>query len=596
MLIITQLPDKRLSIKTDYFYRKRIKAIPTAVFNFESKEWIIDSCMFNRLEHDFAGELVFKTPRWVILNQPMPDMSAMYKIANTNIQTPTLKLNPYDYQDYGIRFMIDRILNKGFVLNADDVGLGKTVETIATLKWFIENKGVNKILIICKKSIKTQWIDEINKFSDISQSFWIGKTGHTVPQRKKAYKAFETASSGILVVNYHVFLNDMTILKALNIDFVVIDEVHTVKSRTGVINRNISQIVKGKPTVFLTGTPIMSKPEDIFGIVKIVNPQYFGNWNIFAATFIQYEYGGPYGTRVVGGKQLDTLRKMVQDIVIRRTEYEVSIQLPKTVMAQIDCVMDTTQEKILVKIHEAQDDIAMNINKLKVNGVIPDYNQDKANQLESKSKGLIAARQAASTDPRLFSMSSSKMMKEVFGSLVPTSYKRSQKSETIIDILEDIISSGDKVILFTKFRTCALMIANDIKKELKETVLMYTGAENDNIRDKVIHDFKNTNSCNILIGTEAMCEGLNLQNARYVINIDQPDTLAIKTQRIGRSRRAGSVYDSITVYDMITSDSIKAKSKDVERLTNISNNQNLTDALISIDESQRISLLQAMQN
>lgn len=81
-----------------------------------------------------------------------------------------------------------------------------------------------------------------------------------------------------------------------------------------------------------------------------------------------------------------------------------------------------------------------------------------------------------------------------------------------------------------------------------------------------------------------------------MINIDQPDTLAIKTQRIGRSRRAGSAYDSITVYDTITNDSIKAKSKDEERLNNINNNQNLTDALVSIDESQRIALINQMQN
>ena len=54
----------------------------------------------------------------------MPDMSKMYEITDKSIVAPTLKLKPYDYQDYGIRFMIDKILKNGFVLNADDVGLG----------------------------------------------------------------------------------------------------------------------------------------------------------------------------------------------------------------------------------------------------------------------------------------------------------------------------------------------------------------------------------------------------------------------------------------------------------------------------------------
>ena len=92
-----------------------------------------------------------------------------------------------------------------------------------------------------------------------------------------------------------------------------------------------------------------------------------------------------------------------------------------------------------------------------------------------------------------------------------------------------------------------------------------------------------------------MAEGLNLQNAKYIINIDQPDTLAIKTQRIGRTRRAGSQFDNVIIYDMITSSSTKAQSKDEERLENILNNQNITDALVSIDDAQRKALINAMK-
>ena len=90
MLVITQLPDKRLSIKAHYFYRDRIKFMPTASFNFETKEWIVESRILKMLEAEFSGELVYKTPRWVILNQPMPDMSAMYKLFDTSIQAPVL--------------------------------------------------------------------------------------------------------------------------------------------------------------------------------------------------------------------------------------------------------------------------------------------------------------------------------------------------------------------------------------------------------------------------------------------------------------------------------------------------------------------------
>lgn len=88
---------------------------------------------------------------------------------------------------------------------------------------------------------------------------------------------------------------------------------------------------------------------------------------------------------------------------------------------------------------------------------------------------------------------------------------------------------------------------------------------------------------------------VNLQVAKYVINIDQPDTFAIKTQRIGRARRVGSQFNNVVVYDMITMSTDKARSKDEERLENIEKNQNLTDALVNIDDAQREALIKAMK-
>ena len=190
------------------------------------------------------------------------------------------------------------------------------------------------------------------------------------------------------------------------------------------------------------------------------------------------------------------------------------------------------------------------------------------------------------------------MMKTQFGQLIPKSYTMSQKSEAILDTVDDIVMSGDKVILFTKYRTCANMIADDIKNILKIPVLLYTGTENETAREDALSKFCNTASYNVLIGTEALAEGVNLQVAKYVINIDQPDTFAIKVQRIGRARRVGSNFSNVIVYDMITLDSStneKIKSKDIERLNNIEKNQDLISALVSLDEAQSKALVAAMK-
>ena len=594
MLTITQLPDKRLAIKCNYYYRNRLHNIPTAYFDPNIKQWIVEPYMLGTLEREFHGELVYKTPRWVILNEPMPDLSKMYEITDKSIKAPELKLKPYDYQDYGIRFMIDKLLQYNMVLNADSVGTGKTVQAIATIKWFIENKGIQKILIVCKKSIKKQWADEFKKFTYLDKSFYIGYTQETPAKRKKVYQEFNDSTNGILITNYHSFLNDSSILKKIDIDFVVIDEAHSVKARTGKLNNNIASVVRGKPIIFLTGTPVMSKPEDIFGIIQIADPDYFGPWKEFSKEYLVYAMTN-FGYNAIGAKNLDKLREKVQNILIRRTEYEVSVQLPEVNIIKKMCSMDYVQEKLLSDITLKQQEILDNMNKCKdKNGKV--FNPKLFNALDAQSKALIAARQAASTDPRTFLLSPSKMFKEGFGAVIPKSYKGSDKSESIVDLVEDIVDSGNKVILFSKFRTTVVLLANDIQNKLKQNVLLYTGSEDGEIRDNNIDLFNNSSDYNILLGTDALAEGVNLQVAKYVINIDQPDTYAIKTQRIGRVRRVSSKFNNVIVYDMITEDGASVRSKDVERLENIEKNKDLTDALVNIDESQRQALIKAQKS
>ena len=594
MLVLTQLPDERLAVKCDYFYRSRMHKIPTAFFAPNLKQWIMQPFVLGTFEKEFEGEIVYKTPRWVILKEPMPDMSAMYEITDKSIKTPDLKLKPYDYQDYGIRFMIDKLLQYNMVLNADSVGTGKTVQTIGVIKWFIENKGFNKFLIICKKSIKRQWQQEFDKFTNLSDDFNILYTKETAANRKKVYKEFDFSKKGILITNYHSFLNDTDLIKDLDYDMVVIDEAHSIKARNGVLNNNISEAVVGKPVVFLTGTPVMSKPEDIFGIIKIANPNYFGKWTPFAKEYLVYANTN-FGVQMVGAKNLDKLREKVQNVLIRRTEYDISIQLPKTNLVKKECTMDNTQVKLLQLVHDTQVDIMNKMNSLRDNKTGAIKNKQAYDALDAQSKALIAARQAASTDPRMFLMSPSKLMKEHFGQIIPKSYKGSDKTESIIDIVEDIVEEGNKVILFSKFRTSVLLMAQEIANKLKINTLLYTGSESGEVRDQNLELFNTSVFHNVLLGTDALAEGVNLQVAKYVINIDQPDTFAIKTQRIGRARRASSTFDNIVVYDMITMDSDNVKSKDVERLQNIEDNKDLNDALISLDDSQSIALQNAMK-
>ena len=190
----------------------------------------------------------------------------------------------------------------------------------------------------------------------------------------------------------------------------------------------------------------------------------------------------------------------------------------------------------------------------------------------------------------MFYMSTSQYLQKNFLQFVPNNYKYSSKVEKLVDIVDNIVDSGHKAIIFTKFRTSALLIQEQLKKDLKLESLLYTGKENESQRDNNINLFKNDDDYKILIATEAGAEGLNLTVAKYVINFNLPDTAAIYTQRIGRIRRVSSTFNNVIVYNLLTDN-----SKDTERWENIERNRNLEGALVSVDEAQQEALINAMK-
>lgn len=95
-----------------------------------------------------------------------------------------------------------------------------------TLKHLIEQEGVERILIACKKSIKRQWVQEIEKFTDIGDSFKIMTVDGNKNQREKTYKEFDQELCGILVMNYHLIMNDIDMLKKLGFELLVVELLH----------------------------------------------------------------------------------------------------------------------------------------------------------------------------------------------------------------------------------------------------------------------------------------------------------------------------------------------------------------------------------
>lgn len=572
-----------LNISAAYPYGERIKKIKGAYWDGTIKQWHIYKTQLYDLMNDFKGEIYFKTPLWEILGQEPPDVSSEYKL-DPSLKLPSMKLSLYPYQEYGAKFVTDKIIKHKFAICADGVGLGKTPTAIAVMNWFAQNRNLNRFLIIVKKSIKVQWSEEIKKFSDLDKEYVILYTSDAKKKRLKAYEEATMFDKVVLIVSYHNFLNDSEQIAAFRPEFAVIDEAHCVKARQGKLNNNIAKVISNVPTLFLTGTPIMSRPEDIFGIISMSDPYYFepitakdDQWKHFKKKYLVTQFHFGY-EQTIGARHLDELRDLCQEVTIRRTEKEVAVNMPSTIEKNVEVEPDNAQLAMFDVYKEEEDSLSSDYEGLEKR--TDEESVEQRMQIENLMKGMIAVRQLISSDPLIMKSSKSKMVKP-YVKLLPKDYVMSPKTEALLNELEEILDAEEKAIVFTKYVTVGLYIAEVISKRFKCKTLMYTGRESQEQRTANIKLFRETDDHNILIGTDAMAEGLNLAEARHVINYDLPDTYAIYTQRMGRARRVSSKYKTIVVHNLIT-----RIGSDVSKFNSLQKNKELDGALIASNSAQ----------
>lgn len=218
--------------------------------------------------------------------------------------------NPGKLKDYQINDVC-KMLGIKNVLNANPMGLGKTVETIEYLK-FSEARSV---LIVTPKIIRWQWVEQLKQWANIDAEVYEG-------QRK-------VEAGKYWIVNYDKLLNNATLTKFKNFtwDVVVLDEAHKIKNRKS----QRTQAVKDLPAlhrVALTGTPILRYVDDLWSILNFLDESYSGvsYWNFVNYFCVQQET--PWGNKIVGLTEdpfkITVLNRLMKEVSIRNDSIEVA--------------------------------------------------------------------------------------------------------------------------------------------------------------------------------------------------------------------------------------------------------------------------------
>jgi SWI/SNF-related matrix-associated actin-dependent regulator of chromatin subfamily A-like protein 1 len=242
----------------------------------------------------------------------------------------------FPYQVTGAAFLA----NKYRCLLGDEMGTGKTVQTLASLP-----KDVGT-LVVCPASLKFNWRDETNKWRpDLTPIVLNGRKSFRLPE-----------ASEVVIVNYDILPQDLNDIQKK--DFVLVcDEVHLCKNYKAKRSRAVKILSNiAKKTVGLTGTPLMNRPFDLYGVLSSLHleNEVFGSWIGFLRAFNGYknEWGG-YTFGAVSPLVPELLRR----VMLRRRREEVLPDLPKKSYTTI--TVDGVSKSLQKRLDEVYDEVEL---------------------------------------------------------------------------------------------------------------------------------------------------------------------------------------------------------------------------------------------
>lgn len=137
----------------------------------------------------------------------------------------------------------------------------------------------------------------------------------------------------------------------------------------------------------------------------------------------------------------------------------------------------------------------------------------------------------------------------------------SSKIEMLNDMLESMREAQDKAVVFCHWTTLGLL---PLARHITVPHVLHYGTGQDARESQAAQDrFKSDPDITAFCSSDAGTHGLNLQEARYVINIDPTYSYDDLAQRNARIDRADSHLDGLTAYVMITEDSVEQRVWDV---------------------------------
>ena len=406
---------------------------------------------------------------------------------------------------------IEYALKRNRVLIADEMGLGKTIESIGVIN---NDDKIHDILIVCPKSLTLNWVNEIDE--------WITREYDSCIYPPKVALEF-TRDVQITIVTY----GQLKKVPEIRWDLVIVDEAQYCQNedsqRTKIVKLHAS---KTKRLLLLSGTPIGSRPLDIWPLLQMLDGEVWNDFQVFGK-----KYCGAFRRPCVVHKDENGCKKHSHNCN-RPWDYSGASNL------------DDLQEKLrsTVMIRRLKKDVLQELPP-KTRQVIVLENLTHGDDWEVEEGNYETTIKKLRADKVKFEEWSERRHKAAL-----------EKLPRCFEIIHETLKEVGKLIVFAHHKD----VIACLKKELVDYWPLVIDGDTVE-RQAAIDAFQNTDLHRVFIGSiTAAGTGITLTAAQTVIFVELPLTPKELTQGEDRAHRKGQ-KGNVLIQHIVTDGTIDAK-------------------------------------
>lgn len=260
--------------------------------------------------------------------------------ADTTAPTPQSLLCPgfvgslRDYQLKGVKWLISLYQNGLNGILADQMGLGKTIQTIAFLCHLRSKNVMGPHMVLGPLSTLPNWVAEFEKWSPgIPVILYHGSKQEREELRMKYFTKKVTDKFPVIVTSYEIVLADIKFMQKLKWNYLIVDEGHRLKNMNCRLIRELKTL-DCKSKMLLTGTPLQNNLTELWSLLNFLLPDVFSSLDNFETWFDFASNIGEEGSskEIIAKEQrnsvISKLHSILKPFLLRRVKTDVETSLP----------------------------------------------------------------------------------------------------------------------------------------------------------------------------------------------------------------------------------------------------------------------------